>query len=97
MVLVTACSSDESSGDAPTGTTADAAESGGATTTVPSGGQEEAGGLGWQRVSFGFVSAYLLQRGSEVTIVDTGTGSTAEFETGLSSLGASRSNVANVI
>lgn len=100
IVLVTACSSDERSGDAPTGTTADGAESDAATTTTPvetEAPREEAAGLGWQRVSFGFVSAYLLQRGSEVTIVDTGTGSAAEFESGLAALGASWSNVANVI
>lgn len=51
----------------------------------------------WRQVSFGFVSAYLLQRGSEVSIVDTGTGTTEEFEAGLGALGASWSNVANVI
>ena len=104
VVLVAACSSsgdDSAVGDAPTGTTG--AEGVGAVTTEPSAAAdseksaENSGGLAWQQVSFGFVSAYLLQRGSEVTIVDTGTGTTDEFESGLASLGASWSNVANVI
>ncbi len=107
MVLVAACSSNgeaAGTGDSPTGTTG--AEAGGATTTVPAAvadneqteqRTDNPSALVWQQVSFGFVSAYLLQRGSEVTIVDTGTGTTAEFESGLSSLGASWSNVSNVI
>lgn len=105
LVLVAACSSSEASGDGPTGTTG--AEAAGAETTTPatvggSAGTDSAvedglNGVAWERVSFGFVSAYLLQRGNEVTVVDTGTGTTAEFESGLSALGASWNNVANVI
>jgi len=90
VVLVTACSPGETSGDAATGTTATESEA--ASTTAPA-----RPGLAWQQVSFGFVSAYLLQRGNEVTLIDTGTGTSAEFESGLSSLGASWSNVTNVI
>ena len=33
--------------------------------------------LAWEQVSFGFVSAYVLARGNEVAIVDTGTGDAA--------------------
>lgn len=104
VVLVAACSSSESSGEAPTGTTGE--EPIGATTTNPTASSasddvpaNSAGdaGIVWEEVSFGFVSAYLLQRGSEVTIVDTGTGTTEEFEGGLANLGASWSNVSNVI
>lgn len=101
VVLVSACSSggDAAAGDAPTGTTG--AETAGATTTATEPDQAQSAesptGLAWEQVSFGFVSAYLLQRGNEVTIVDTGTGTTAEFESGLSSLGASWGNVSNVI
>lgn len=105
VVLVSACSTSDSAGggDAPTGTTA-SGDGAAASTTEPavsSGGdsdeQVDGGGVQWERVSFGFVSAYLLQRGSEVAIVDTGTGTTEEFEAGLSSLGASWSNVSDVI
>lgn len=59
--------------------------------------EDAAAPLSWQQVSFGFVSAYLLQRGNEVTIVDTGGGSIAEFEAGLSELGAGWNNVVNVV
>ncbi len=91
--------------DAPTGTTSGDEESAGAATTQPvegSTGQTAADAspgdeVVWRQVSFGFVSAYLLQRGSEVSIVDTGTGTTEEFEAGLDALGSSWSNVANVI
>lgn len=101
VVLVSACSSDEA-GDAPTGTTATggAADEEPETTSAPAVEEtREAtlGGLVWQEVSFGFVSAYLLQRGSEVTIVDTGTGTIEEFESGLANLGSGWGNVANVI
>ena len=99
VVLVSACSSSDEAADAPTGTTAPEAE--GAVTTAPVADAPADGaeitGVVWEQVSFGFVSAYLLQRGSEVTIVDTGTGTTEEFESGLTTLGSGWSNVANVI
>ncbi len=103
VVLVSACSSSDEAADAPTGTTAaDTGAGGGATTTSPAATEApsddaELAGVVWEQVSFGFVSAYLLQRGSEVTIVDTGTGTTEEFESGLATLGSGWSNVANVI
>lgn len=99
VVLVAGCSSSATSADAPTGTT-EAGADGEAATTTSSAAEDStlaASGLAWEEVSFGFVSAYLLQRGNEITIVDTGTGTSAEFEAGLSNLGASWSNVANVI
>ena len=102
MVLISACSSSDGAGDAPTGTTATGgAEDEGPVTTsaaaVEETSENAAAGLVWQEVSFGFVSAYLLQRGSDVTIVDTGTGTTEEFESGLATLGSDWGNVTNVI
>lgn len=97
VVLITACSSSEEATDAPIGTTSpgDAPD-----TTPPVADDGDTPGsdeIEWKQVSFGFVSAYLLQRGPEVAIVDTGTGTVDEFEAGLSSLDASWSNVSDVI
>lgn len=107
VVLVSACSSSDRAVDAPTGTTAaDVAAGEGLQTTAAVASEQAAddeaadeaeAGLVWQQVSFGFVSAYLLQRGTDVTIVDTGTGTTEEFESGLATLGSGWGNVANVI
>ena len=103
LVLVTSCTSDTAT-DAPVGTTGTDAEDATADTTAAGASDAEestaadgANGIVWEQVSFGFVSAYLLQRGNEVAIVDTGTGTTEEFETGLASLGAQWSNVSDVI
>lgn len=62
-----ACGDDDDDGAASdtTGTTA--------ATTASSGPAGEAGALTWQRASLGFVSAYVLVRGKEATVVDTGT------------------------
>lgn len=102
VVLISACSSSDEAADAPTGTTvADGgAGDGPQTTTAAASEQRTEGteaGLVWQQVQFVNVSAYLLQRGSEVTIVDTGRGTTEEFESGLATLGSGWGNVANVI
>lgn len=54
--------------------------------------------LRWERVSLGFVSAYVLARGSEVAIVDTGSqGSAGQIEEALSALGANWNDVDHVI
>jgi glyoxylase-like metal-dependent hydrolase (beta-lactamase superfamily II) len=39
---------------------------------------EAAGGLTWSRVDLGFVSAYVLVRGREAAVVDTGVGGSAD-------------------
>ncbi|MEV7630410.1 MBL fold metallo-hydrolase [Actinoplanes sp. NPDC089786] len=53
---------------------------------------------GWERVNLGFVSAYLLVRGSEVAIVDLGTsGSEAGIGEGLKAAGSGWANVKHVI
>ncbi len=55
-------------------------------------------GLQWRRVVLGNVSAYVLVRGDEISIVDTGSaGSTAQIEAALTTLGADWSNVGRVI
>jgi glyoxylase-like metal-dependent hydrolase (beta-lactamase superfamily II) len=43
-----------------------------------SGGTGTAGGLGWSRVDLGFVAAYVLVRGREAAVVDTGVEGSAE-------------------
>ncbi len=70
-------------------TTAD----GGATETT---GEDSGTALQWTQVSFGFVSAYVLVRGSEVAIVDTGTDGGA-LDQGLDALGRSWGDVRHVI
>jgi glyoxylase-like metal-dependent hydrolase (beta-lactamase superfamily II) len=55
-------------------------------------------GASWERVDLGFVSAYLLVRGGEAALVDTGVaGSEAAIEASLGSLGLDWSAVAHVI
>jgi glyoxylase-like metal-dependent hydrolase (beta-lactamase superfamily II) len=56
------------------------------------------GAASWQRVNLGFVSAYLLVRGGEAALVDTGVaGSEADIEASLGALGLGWTNVAHVI
>lgn len=58
----------------------------------------EANEVRWQQVSFGFVSAYLLQRGREIAVVDTGTeGGAEQIEAGLAALGAGWTDIRHVI
>ncbi len=64
-----------------------------ATTTVASSNQ-----VAWERVKLGSVSAYILARRGEATIVDTGvSGSETSIEEGLGSLDLEWSDVAHVI
>lgn len=56
------------------------------------------GGVEIRRVDLGFVSAYVLVRGAEATIVDTGVGGSAgAIEQGLADVGLGWGNVGNVI
>ncbi len=65
-----------------------------AATSSQAGGSD----LTWQRVNLGFVSAYVLARGSEIAIVDTGTsGSEAEILNAVDALGGTWSDVDHVI
>ncbi len=57
-----------------------------------------AAGVEWQRVSLGFVSAYVLVRGGEAAVVDTGvSGSADDIEAGLGGLGLGWDDVGHVI
>ena len=56
------------------------------------------GGLTWERVDLGFVSAYLLVRGGEAALVDTGVGGSADaIEASLSSVGLDWSALGHAI
>ena len=82
-----------SASDAPA--TTEAADEAAAATAQPA---DTADALRWERVELGFVSAYVLARGSEVAIVDTGlAGSASDIERGLSALGAAWGDVNSVI
>lgn len=77
-----------SAGD-PTSTTTSPEET---TSTQP------APAVSWQRVNLGFVSAYILVRGGEAAIVDTGVaGSESDIEAGLVAVGVDWSSVGHVI
>lgn len=101
--VAVACSSDADDGDAAgTGstdgegaanTTSSSAVAGDADADSPAA----ADGLRWERANFGFVSAYVLARGSEVAVVDTGTGGTAEIEQALGALSLGWADVDHVI
>lgn len=67
--------------------------------TQPDAGEEPgtADGLQWEEVSFGFVSAYVLVRGSEVAVVDTGTGGAGAIETTLNGMNLGWDAVNHVI
>ena len=63
-------------------------------TTAPPDGK----GVQWQRVDLGFVSAYILYRGGEAAIVDTGVaGSEASIEAALTEIGLGWDAVGTVV
>jgi glyoxylase-like metal-dependent hydrolase (beta-lactamase superfamily II) len=73
-----------------------------AATSAGSGNPPGAGGRGnaftWERVDLGFVSAYVLVRGGEAAIVDTGlSGSADEIEASLGKVGLDWSAVGHLI
>ena len=56
------------------------------------------GGVAWERVNLGFVSAYILVRGGEAAIVDTGVGGSADaIEASLTGIGLDWSAVGHLI
>ena len=62
----------------------------------PSGGSGD--GVTWERVNLGFVSAYVLVRGGEAAIVDTGVGGSADaIEASLRGVGIDWSAVGHLI
>ena len=97
-----ACSSDSSNATADSTDGADAdtgpatTETGAAATTSEDAGSA-AEQLQWQRADYGLVSAYVLARGNEVAIVDTGTGNSTRLEEALAALSLGWADVNHVI
>ncbi|MDY7104165.1 MAG: MBL fold metallo-hydrolase [Actinomycetota bacterium] len=100
-----ACSS-TSDGESASTTTVRSTTTGDATTTTvsesPSDETSSTTGPGeqrrWERVSFGFVSAYLLMRDGEAVLVDTGpSGGADRFDPALSALGIGWPEVRHVV
>jgi glyoxylase-like metal-dependent hydrolase (beta-lactamase superfamily II) len=94
---VAACGGDDDDDQAAATTSSSTATTRGNTST--SGDKSGAAGdLEWERVSLGFVSAYVLTRGNEVAVVDTGTsGSEGQIEEGISAAGFGWGDVRHVI
>jgi len=70
-----------------------------ATTGAPPSGTPPSGdAISWERVNLGFVSAYILARGGEATVVDTGVGGSADdIEAALAAVGSDWSGVGHLI
>jgi glyoxylase-like metal-dependent hydrolase (beta-lactamase superfamily II) len=94
--LTTACASDDDQGDDPTASTsADEATTDVRPGASPSSGPNE---LRWAQASLGFVSAYVLVRGREAAVVDTGSaGSADQIGAALATLGANFDDVRHVV
>ena len=91
-VTAIACSSDDTDSDAGQPADSDAADSS-TTTTTPA-----AEPVSWHRINLGFVSAYVLVRGREAAIVDTGiAGSEAAIAQTLTDVGVDWVDVDHVI
>lgn len=110
MVLGTAaCSSDVTNGSSipedgsPStspgdGSTSVPPDSTTSTTAQPTTTTTTGSGHQWHRVNLGFVSAYILYRGGEAALVDTGVdGSEADIESALSEIGLDWDSVGHVI
>ena len=101
-----ACSSDPDDGSGSSGSSPDDAGDTETTTGSTADGTDGDGGgegaavgaeLRWERADFGFVSAYVLARGNEVAVVDTGTGGTDQIEQALGALELGWADVDHVI
>ena len=91
--VATASSTDAGGGASAAPSSSTAASASGATASG-----DPAGALAWERVNLGFVSAYVLVRGGEAAIVDTGiAGSEGAIEGVLTALGLSWDSVGHVI
>ena len=71
---IAACSSSDSSSSSTAGDSAEPSEPQSSEPGTP----DSAGGMEWSRVNLGFVSAYVLVRGKEAAVVDTGVGGSAD-------------------
>jgi glyoxylase-like metal-dependent hydrolase (beta-lactamase superfamily II) len=101
---VAACAPGATATPAPVATATPAGGSatpGGASPTglgSPAAGSPAAGAPRWERVNLGFVSAYILVRGGEAALVDTGVANSAgAIETALGGVGLAWTNVAHLI
>jgi len=100
--FITACSDDADTGSSAAGTTTtgqrtttDPTTS--AATTTTNEGDPEPSGITWARTDLGFVSAYVLARGTEAAIVDTGVaGSAVDIGATLAAIGLGYADVAHV-
>jgi glyoxylase-like metal-dependent hydrolase (beta-lactamase superfamily II) len=105
MVLGTAACSGDSTDAPPTSSTGGGSATtdgldptttstvGGSSTSTPDGAGHE-----WHRVNLDFVSAYILYRGGEATIVDTGVGgSEAAIEAALGEIGLGWGDVGGLV
>jgi glyoxylase-like metal-dependent hydrolase (beta-lactamase superfamily II) len=81
-------------GGSGSGSPGSASPGGAGAAPPPSGGDA----LTWERVHLGFVSAYVLARGGEAAIIDTGVGGSADaIETSLAGVGLDWSAVGHLI
>ena len=94
-VVAAACSSD---GDETAGTTSTTSTTDAPTTTAADATTTDPNTLRWARTNLGFVSAYVLVRGTEAAIVDTGVdGSAADIGQTLTDFGLTYADVRHVI
>jgi glyoxylase-like metal-dependent hydrolase (beta-lactamase superfamily II) len=93
-----AASSPPGSGGAPGSGSPSAAAGGASAPPSAPAGSASAGAVTWEQVNLGFVSAYILVRGGEAAIIDTGTGGSAdEIEASLSAVSLDWSAVGHLI
>jgi glyoxylase-like metal-dependent hydrolase (beta-lactamase superfamily II) len=82
----------------PTGGTSSTSVPGAGTAEPSAPGAPATGGVTWERANLGFVSAYVLVRGGEAAIVDTGGGgSEGEIEAALKRIGLDWGAVGHVV
>jgi glyoxylase-like metal-dependent hydrolase (beta-lactamase superfamily II) len=93
--VVAACSGDDDAGQEPASTTTPNEPAQVSTTSDVVADDPM---LRWAQVSLGFVSAYVLVRGNEAAVVDTGSpGSAGEIEAALATLNATFDDVRHVV
>jgi glyoxylase-like metal-dependent hydrolase (beta-lactamase superfamily II) len=105
VAVLTGCSTGSTGSSGPANTApAGTARSSGATaagtpaTTTTTATAAPTDALAWKRVNFGFVSAYLLVRGSSVAVVDTGVAGSADaIGTALQTASGSWDSVTDVV
>jgi glyoxylase-like metal-dependent hydrolase (beta-lactamase superfamily II) len=107
MVLgTTACAQDPTSNATPTEEPTTPASTAAAATSTPAaspdttapGSTAGEGGHQWHRVNLGFVSAYILYRGGEAALVDTGvSGSESGIEAALGEIGLGWDSVSHLV